>query len=60
MSYLKETNLVFTGLKMHLNAAIDFSALYEAFMAYLILSLALLLEIRSELLCHREQTVYNI
>ena len=51
--YLRTAALVFADFKIHLNAPLDFSAIFEAFTTYLILTLEFLHEIRSELLRHQ-------
>ena len=55
--YLRAAALVFADFKIHLDAPIDFSVIYEAFTTYLILTLEFLHEIRSELLRHQGYTI---
>ena len=55
--YLRAAALVFADFKIHLNAPLDFSAIYEAFTTYLILTLEFLHEIRSEWPRHQGYTI---
>ena len=54
--YLRAAALVSADFKIHLNAPLDFSAIYEAFTTYLILILEFLREKLSELLRHQGYT----